>query len=765
MSKKKLGIVALLATLALVLPLSVAAHADTSLNIPLNNNTADPGVDCPATGTYWHFVISPNNGHSTFITFHLNLGDATTYDTSIFLPNGAQDDNVFVAVPAGKTLTSLITAGSSADITWDGIGQAPEKFQLSHTCPGQAQDLTVTKTATPTFTRTFDWTIDKSADKETVYSAGGGESGAVHYKIAVTKTTTDSDWAVSGTITVTNPNSFAVNGVVVSDATLGGTCTVTGSPLNIGANSSAGATYTCTFASNPVSGTNTATATWLDIGSPSTSAVGTAAYTFGDPTTVVGFDTIHVTDTNGGSWEFTDSGSVEYDKTFTGDPVGTCTKHENTAAITETGAQDSVTVQDCQGADLTVEKTAAGSFDRAYGWTIDKSVDKKYVEIQTNGGTATFNYTVKATHTAGTDSNFAVTGKITVSNPNDWQDITADVTDAIPTGNCTVTGGDDVVIPAGKAITLDYSCTFASNPGSGTNTATATWDKNAAHTPNGSDDGTAGFTFGTPTTVTDECVTLDDTFGLHNTPGTKTTFGVACVDDNPTFAKDLSNNLANFAESYAAGTRTFTLTYSRTVSAPALGGCDTYDNTATFTTNDTKTTGSDSESVKVCRFNAPLTIGYWKTHLAKTGTVGWCTGLPTGTGCSNNGPWVKDLLGKTICDNCTVGKLGTYTVDTSLKAANVFNANNCSNASTLDANAAACLAAQLLAAQLNVANGANTCICDTIKEAKAFLTAVNYNGPGQPVTFNATYTRAKAIELKTRLDNYNNNLGCPAPPV
>ena len=136
MSKKKLGIVALLATLALVLPLSVAAHADTTLNIPLNNNTADVGTDCPADRcTYWHFVISPNNGHSAFITFHLNLGDATTYDTTIFVPNGTQFDNVFVAVPPGKTLTVVDQAGSSADITWDGTGNAPDEVPAESRLP------------------------------------------------------------------------------------------------------------------------------------------------------------------------------------------------------------------------------------------------------------------------------------------------------------------------------------------------------------------------------------------------------------------------------------------------------------------------------------------------------------------------------------------------------------------------------------------------------------------------------------------------------
>jgi hypothetical protein len=250
-------------------------------------------------------------------------------------------------------------------------------------------------------------------------------------------------------------------------------------------------------------------------------------------------------------------------------------------------------------------------------------------ESQPLDGTRPFNYTVKSTHDAGTDSNWVVSGKITVSNPNDWEDITANVTDTIPDGNCTVTGGTGVVIKAGESVTLDYSCTFTSNPGSGTNTVT--WDKDAASTPNGSASATADFAFGAPTKVTDDCVTVDDTFN----GGSTDTFGVACA--NGTFTKDAGNNLANFADLYSSGTRTFTFTYSRRVDAPEnLGECDTYDNTATSTT-DTGATDSDSETVTVCRFNAPLTIGYWKTHLAPNGTPG-CTGFPNGTGCSKNGP-------------------------------------------------------------------------------------------------------------------------------
>jgi hypothetical protein len=607
---------------------------------------------------------------------------------------------------------------------------------ISHGCAGQtppAADLTVTKDATPSFTRTFGWTIDKSANTDTVYSAGGGESGKATYTIAVTKDNgTDSGWAVSGTIDVFNPNDFDVNGVSISDSTSGGDCTVDDASLDVKAQSTASTGYTCTFLSNPASGTNTATADWGDIDSPNTSGTGTADYTFGDPTNLVN-DNIDVTDTNGGSWNLTDSGSVSYDQTFT-DPAGTCTPHTNTATITQTGQSASATVTDCQGADLKVTKDATPSFTRTYGWTIGKSVDKTKVTVDP-WASATFNYTVAVTHDAGTDSGWQVTGGITVHNPNDWEDIDADLSDAIDNGgNCTVSSST-VTVPAGGDASATYTCTYdsAPSPAAFTNTATAAWDAAAASTPNDSASGSATGAFGDPTNLVDECVSVSDSYAAS--------LGTACVGDaNPT-----------------------TFTYSRTISAPSAGTCQDYSNKATFTTNDTGATGSASRTVTVCSFKAPLTIGYWGTHLAKTGTSG-CSSLPSGTGCSNNGPWTKDYLGKTICDGCTVGKLSDkYTAVTFQDAAKVVAANNCSNASSSDTNAAACLAAQLLAAQLNVANGANTCICDTIKKAKAAMTAVGYAGPGSKITLTGSgYTRQNLIDLKTALDNYNNSKGCPA---
>jgi hypothetical protein len=168
-------------------------------------------------------------------------------------------------------------------------------------------------------------------------------------------------------------------------------------------------------------------------------------------------------------------------------------------------------------------------------------------------------------------------------------------------------------------------------------------------------------------------------------------------------------------------------------------------------------------------FNGALTIGYWGNHLAKNGTSG-CSSAPSGTGCSSSGPFTVDKLGKTICvdpvtcpNGITSGNLGNTTITTFLQAATVFKNNNCSNASASDSNAAACLAAQLLGAELNIANGANTCACATIKSAIALLKAVNYNPITNTSTFTGSgYTRQNAIDLKTKLDNYNNAKGCPA---
>jgi uncharacterized repeat protein (TIGR01451 family) len=138
------------------------------------------------------------------------------------------------------------------------------------------------------------------------------------------------------------------------------------------------------------------------------------------------------------------------------------------------------------------------------------------------------------------------------------------------------------------------------------------------------------------------------------------------------------------------------------------------------------TSASASTSVIAPPPTNALSAGYWKNHEAHTTSL-----LPI--------------------------TLGSYTVGTFAQAKAVFNNMNCGASSANDA--VGCLAAQLLAAKLNVKNGAGTCIAPTLASADAFLTSVGYTGPGATYTLTASQ-RAEAIQLKDALDKYNNGLGC-----
>ena len=84
------------------------------------------------------------------------------------------------------------------------------------------------------------------------------------------------------------------------------------------------------------------------------------------------------------------------------------------------------------------------------------------------------------------DSGYDVSGSITVTNPNDWEDITlTSLTDTLTGGGtCTITepAAGGFVVPKSDSLTVHYTCT---GEGAGTtkNTATANWDKAAALHP------------------------------------------------------------------------------------------------------------------------------------------------------------------------------------------------------------------------------------------------------------------------------------------
>src|SRR5215472_12671538 len=126
---------------------------------------------------------------------------------------------------------------------------------------------------------------------------------------------------------------------------------------------------------------------------------------------------------------------------------------------------------------VTVIKTADPS--KLYTWGISKSVDKTEIDIAPGTG-ATFNYTVKVTHDAGTGS--LLTGTITLINGDGSSpSVTLDVIDAVDNGGvCTIKDPNsglyvsqvmNLVLDSFTQVSLPYQCSYASapSPSAGTN--------------------------------------------------------------------------------------------------------------------------------------------------------------------------------------------------------------------------------------------------------------------------------------------------------
>lgn len=136
------------------------------------------------------------------------------------------------------------------------------------------------------------------------------------------------------------------------------------------------------------------------------------------------------------------------------------------------------------------------------------------------------------------------------------------------------------------------------------------------------------------------------------------------------------------------------------------------------------------------------TIGYWKNWNS-------CN--------AKGGDWTARSIrtGNHLLDEFLAQVLGTYSVDTCPKAVNVLSAASGKYAENA-------LAAQLLAAKLNVAAGASTCatVANAITHADALLTGIGYAGPPSSKVGSNHPQRADFLATMTTLDDYNNGLIC-----
>lgn len=137
------------------------------------------------------------------------------------------------------------------------------------------------------------------------------------------------------------------------------------------------------------------------------------------------------------------------------------------------------------------------------------------------------------------------------------------------------------------------------------------------------------------------------------------------------------------------------------------------------------------------------TIGYWKNWNSCSGT-------------GNDRVAMAAKTGNHLMDEFLPQSLGNYVVNTCAKGLAVLKAASGKYAENQ-------LAAQLLAAKLNVAAGASTCggaINTTISHADALLVSINYTGPPSSKVGSNHPQRADFLATADTLDRYNNGLLC-----
>ena len=215
--------------------------------------------------------------------------------------------------------------------------------------------LSASKTATGHWERSFGWTIDKSVTPDS-WALTTGQSGTSTYTIVVTKgPASDSVW-VDGEVCVTNNGGVATENLKIAERVRAilpaGEKIIIVDTLDLSANPvldpGESYCYPYSFAITPVAGAtgyeNRARVTITnDPRNPGTPLGPTVTALFNIPSspTLIN-DSINVDDTNGGSWPFSASGSVTYDRTFTCDEDAG--EHLNTATIRQTGQSDDAKV-------------------------------------------------------------------------------------------------------------------------------------------------------------------------------------------------------------------------------------------------------------------------------------------------------------------------------------------------------------------------------------------------------------------------------------
>jgi Prealbumin-like fold domain len=159
------------------------------------------------------------------------------------------------------------------------------------------------------------------------------------------------------------------------------------------------------------------------------------------------------------------------------------------------------------------------------------------------------------------------------------------------------------------------------------------------------------------------------------------------------------------------------------------------------------------EEVAVTADNTPppggaqLTIGFWKNHASCSNSQG------------NQDPVLDDTLASFVGGGFLTGDVF---VNTCNEARSLLDKRTINTGQKKASDPAYNLAAQYVAAKLNVQGGAGTCAASTqaIADAQTLLDAINFTGTGSYANSMTSAQKATANTLANTLDQYNNGLLC-----
>jgi len=364
---------------------------------------------------------------------------------------------------------------------------------------------------------------------------------------------------------------------------------------------------------------------------------------------------------------------------------------EGAALVVEAAAGDEQPVI----ASLRVKKTVNTDFVRTWRWVIEKTADAGSLTLMP-GQQHVVNYTVIVSG-APVDSGWEMSGQIGILNPSSETatiESVIDEADGVAASVSCQVGGSVVGLPFDLPAGWSAVCEFDASLPDGSNRTNVATVSTSGPVPGGS--ASAGVTFGTPSSETDECIEVTDSLGGA--------LGTVC-----------------------GGSHTYS--YSLPVGPFEVCGDYTVDNVAAFRANDSGALGEDAWSVKIavpCAGGCSLTPGYWKTH-------------------SSYGPAPYDD---------TWALLGENTIFFS-SAKSYYQALWTSP----QGNAYWILAHAYIAAELNQLNGADfTAAQAAYNGATALFGNPAYTPAYIGVLKGNSSLRQTFISLATILDNYNNGL-------